>query len=69
MDVSHSNFRSYQNSTFCSKLIYAEMVRYSLLTLGAHAPEGYSTWSVCLCVCVSVFSLFWQYHRVGRLYK
>ena len=26
----------------------------SLLTLGAHAPEGYSTWSVCLSVCVCV---------------
>ena len=24
------------------------------VTLGAHAPEGYSTWSVCLSVCVCV---------------
>ena len=25
-----------------------------LLTLGAHAPQGYGTWSVCVCVCLSV---------------
>ena len=39
----------------------------SLLTLGAHAPEGYSTWSVCLsvCVCVCVFSLFWHLAQSG----
>ena len=24
------------------------------LTLGAHAPEGYSTHFVCVCVCVCV---------------
>ena len=23
----------------------------ALLTLGAHAPEGYSTYFVCVCVC------------------
>ena len=28
----------------------------SLLTLGAHEPQGYGTWSVCVCVCVSVCS-------------
>ena len=27
---------------------------HSLLTLGAHAPEGYSTYSLCVCVCVCV---------------
>ena len=25
-----------------------------VITLGAHAPEGYSTCPVCLCVCVCV---------------
>ena len=28
-----------------------------LLILGAHAREGYSSCPVCLCVCVSVFSI------------
>ena len=27
-----------------------------LLTLGAHAQEGYSTCLVCVCVCVCVYS-------------
>ena len=27
---------------------------HSLLTLGAHAQEGYSSCPVCLCVCVCV---------------
>ena len=26
----------------------------SLLTLGAHAPEGYGSCPVCVCVCVCV---------------
>ena len=37
------------------------MAHNTLLTLGAHAQEGYGSWvcvcvcvSVCLCVCVSV---------------
>ena len=34
-----------------------------LLTLGAHAPEGYSTCPVCLSVCV--FSLFWHLAQSG----
>ena len=33
------------------------------LTLGAHAPEGYSTCPVCLSVCV--FSLFWHLAQSG----
>ena len=38
----------------------------SLLTLGAHAQEGYGTCLVCVCVCVSVC-----YHssgNIGRFY-
>ena len=27
---------------------------YTLLTLGAHAPEGYGSCPVCVCVCVCV---------------
>ena len=46
-----------------------DLIVYTLLTLGAHAPEGYSTWSVCLCVCVCVcvcvFSLFWHLAQSG----
>ena len=34
-----------------------EEVRLILLTLGAHAPEGYGSCPVCVSVCLSVRNL------------
>ena len=36
-----------------------------LLTLGAHAPQGYSSW-VCVCVCVCVRFDFSKPLRIGQ---
>ena len=50
----------YEYSDLLSVLIVSEHVSLvlnvmhnNLLTLGAHAPAGYGTWSVCVSVCVS----------------
>ena len=42
------------------------LVRYGIyLTLGAHAPEGYSTYFVCVCVSVCPRSA----NAIKRLYS
>ena len=41
------------NRGLCST-IYKIGVRRTLLTLGAHAPEGYGSCPVCVSVCLSV---------------
>ena len=40
----------------CGRLLHALNPPRSafLLTLGAHAPQGYGIWSVCVSVCLSV---------------
>ena len=51
------------SSCICSFSQQHPIPTFCSLTLGAHAPEGYSTWSVCVCVCV--FSLFWHLAQSG----
>ena len=40
----------------------------ALLSLGACASEGYSSWSVCACVCLSGLILLIQGSRATRYY-
>ena len=53
----------------CTAITLFRSHNVHLLTLGAHAQQGYCTGPVCLCVCVCVYSGTTDYEAAKERYQ